>query len=193
MDGGADGDGKALQIHRENTNTSAVFTVNMDTVIVPTCTIVELDMNFVNSSEAGNQFSLYLRNDNQRRTGFELHFNVIGDGTIAVTECIYPYGGVFTDTLFTLSMDEWFKLRIEYYPISSSEVRVKLYLNDTCIYIGDTPHNNHYTQAVFNGMNRLYFNCFKYNEATVLIDNIYCFHDQGKTFDDSDYLVPPAD
>lgn len=186
VDDGRDNGGKALLIHNGG-SASSQFKVEMNTTIEPTCTMVELDMNFVSSAETGYCYELYIRNDTRGRTGYHLQFYVVGDGTIAVHQLIYPDEELYSDTLFTVPMDEWFNFRIEYYPLSSSEMRVKIYVNDVCVYVGNTPHNNHYDQNVPNGMNRLYFNCFRGNETVVMLDNINAHHDSSKQFDDSDY------
>ena len=182
---GNDDGGKALLINRGSGSTSAVFSVNADTTIEPTCTTMSLDMNFLSSENQGFLFSLYIRNESKRRVGYELQFNVLGD-TIAVHE---HSGNTYRQTpLFTVAMGEWFNLSIEYYPISSTEMRAKIYLNGECVHISDQLYFNSYSPGVvFNGMNRLHFNCFRGNKASVMIDNIECNHDATKTFDSSDY------
>ena len=188
-DDGREGDeeGKALKIHAGG-SASAVFNINMDTTIVPTCTVIEMDMNFVYSANTGYLYEMYIMNSNKNnRVGYYIQFKLLENGTIEVHEMIYPSENLYSSTVFTLPRGEWFKLRIEYYPISTSEMRVKVYVDGECVYIGDTPHNNHYDQDVHNGMNRIYFNCFGGNESIVMLDNIYVYHDASKTFDDSDY------
>lgn len=182
---------KALQI-RAGGSASARFTVAMETAIVPTCTSYEMDIKFVSTKYTGRQFELVLDRRNPDRTAFHLQFSTDADGNISVYQMIYPNADQLSDVLFSAKVGEWFNLRVEYYPISSSEMRVKLYLNGVCIQIIDTPHNNHYDQYVYNGMNRLYFSCFGGNEATVMFDNIKCHHDPSKQFDGSDYLLPPV-
>lgn len=190
-DGREDGeDGSALWIHNGGSK-SAVFAITADTTIEDKCFSVELDMKFVSSSSRGYCYSLYLHSDSKRRTGFELQFNVLGDGTVSVHECSYTPGNQYSEAIFTVNMDEWFNLKIEYYPISSTEMRAKVYKNGTCIFISDTPHYNVYSPGVvYNNMNRVYLNCFRTNDSVIMLDNIDCYHDPAKEFSDSDYLVP---
>ena len=199
MDNGREGDdaGQALEI---TTGGSASRTINieMKTAISPSCTSVELDMNFVSSANQGYLYSLYLQNPSTTRIGYQLQFYATADGMIKISECSNDPDGTknYVHDLAIVPMGEWFNLRMEYYPVPSTELHVKIYVNDTCVYVSQKPYMNgddkgKFTTTdpltiVYGGMIGLRFSCFGGNVTTVMLDNIDCKHDM-KTYDGSDY------
>ena len=198
---GLEGDnaGQALRVSTGGSK-SMVVSTEMKTAIVPACTIVDLDMNFVSSANDGFLYSLYLQNKQNTRIGYQLQFYVTANGTVEIAECSNDPDGSksYVRGIASVAMGEWFNLRIEYYPVASSHLDVKVYVNGKCVYISEKPYCNGddrgkiasgtdlYT-IVYNGMNMLNFSCFGGNETVVMLDNIECIHDASKAFDASDY------
>lgn len=191
VDDGRDGDdaGQALEISTGG-SASRILTVEMKTALVPTCTSVELDMNFISSANQGYLYSLYIQSRESTRTGYELQFYATADGSIKISECSNDPDSTknYVHDLAILPMGEWFNLRIEYYPESKEDLHVKVYVNDECIYVSEKTYYCSYSPwVVYNGMNLLNFSCFGGNQTTVMLDNIECKQDPAKTYDGSDY------
>lgn len=89
------------------------------------CLIYESDLR-ITSDSTGTAFQIQLH-----PSVYMLGFNVLEDGSIRLTEQSQNSGasGVTNDLGVIAKTDEWFKLRVEYYPGESDQIRVKIFID----------------------------------------------------------------
>ena len=148
------------------------------------CLIYESDLR-ITSDAAATAFQIQLH-----PSVYSLGFYVGENGEIRLTEQSQNSGsnGFINDLGIIGKADEWFKLRIEYYPGESDEVRIKLYLNGELYAVtdnyygklknGESVPKKQFTHVRFIGLSA--------RNAQLLMDNVLITN--GKTA----YTVEPS-
>ena len=105
----------------------------MSKVNSASCYSYELDMCVLPETSSGAFAQLYLFRDMHiitlDRDGDTVRFYENSSRTASATRTM--------DVGVTAEIGEWFKLRVEYYPTSTSTARIKIYFNDECVVVSD--------------------------------------------------------
>ena len=114
----------------------------------------------------------------------------VAAGTVTLSEDTYnSWKYTKTTKLITLPLDEWFSLRIEYYPPSeTNDVRIKVFVNGKLLTISDNYFGKHYSPPGEPAADVSYTQLFALSSAdmTVYLDNLHTY-----TYDEA--YVPSTD
>lgn len=123
---------------------------------------------------------------------YSLGFDVGRDGNIRIFEFSSSNGkGAENDLGFTAKVDEWFKIKIEYFVGDHDTVRIKVYFNDKLYYVSDnyySPYGDKYfgndeTQETYVGT---FINVMSYCYGRIYFDNLTTYKDRTKYTVESD-------
>ncbi len=141
---------------------------NMSRVNNPTCLVAEFDVSVLPETSTGIFSYLYIYRDT-----YMLAFKRDGD-TISILErsSRSEESSFINDFGIRVNVGEWFNLRIEYYPGTHENVRIKIFFNNECIAVTDnyfeSPPRKYDTPGVPNS-NYDSMSIFAVNKKTVSI------------------------
>ena len=111
----------------------------MSSVTNASCFSYELDMCVLPGTSDGVFAQLYLYDNAQMislsRSGDTINFYENSDRTSSIARTM--------DIGVTAQIEEWFNLRVEYYPAPSGSLRIKIYFNDECVVVSDNYYGSH--------------------------------------------------
>lgn len=110
--------------------------------------------------------------------------------TVTLTENTYnSWKSTKSLDLATLKLDEWFNLRVEYYPDANGDVRIKMYINDKLIAVTNNYYGKHLDTPGTPAKDISYTQIFALSGAdvTVYLDNLHTYNT------DDPYVLETAD
>ena len=133
--------GKVLHItHLANSGKGDDLTVaNIGRTRNTSCTVLDVDMYIASEGTSQNasiaQFTV--------GTAYMFFMQSTSDGKIKLWEgSSFTFGKSKDRLLATLDMDDWFNIRIEYYPDTAKDVRIKLYIDGELLIVSENYFDN---------------------------------------------------
>ena len=138
-----DGAGKALLMNSHNNGGDYIYIQETSGMLNAQCFIIEADIR-ISTPDSGAVAQLQFSPD-----AYMLNFGASdksGDGTVDENDHILIYeqsnsdksNWVMNNFGNVAKVDEWFNLRLEYYPGDADTVRIKIFVNDKVIAVTDT-------------------------------------------------------
>ena len=145
--------------------------VTLSKVNTQSCVIFETDIMFkdVQDEHFTQLFFTNEKNQPKDNSAFGLVFKKTG-GKIEIK--VYANDAT-TNTVVAsgLNIEEWYKLRIEYYPNGDADTRIKIYVNDKLEYVT----NKHFTTGKGSAMTNVksaFFYTFLNSKCSIYVDNM---------------------
>ncbi len=188
---------KVMEMEKTVDGATSGFVVDATTTLSShTCFSVSMDMCFNSADALGYQFELSLENSlrgSDGRVAYMLWF-IVSDTGVGILD-YSAFDNQIGEVFYRVPFGTWFNLRIEYYFIDTKHAKIKLYIDDQCVYISENSYYTSYDfenygyKYVYNYVDKVKFTPWRTVKYNVMIDNIYCEPSVTKTFDASDYTA----
>ena len=180
----ADKDGNVLKVSvptvPADQGGDVIYINNNTSSLGVSCNVFETEMCVaeVNTASA-NIIELRMQGSATSKIAYHLYFYMSGSNVVIKER---GYNGAFFDRDLCdfLTVGEWFKLRIEYYPGDHGTVRIKVRINDTLIAVSDNYYDANGDKLYGEGNpqtglvnTRIFFN--KTPVTTVYFDDVRCY------------------
>ncbi len=171
---GVTGEYSNVYVHNKTSDgNDYINIVSKDNLSDSSCIAFEADLRF-DFTSVSTVMRLYFGSPDVKNCAY--YINVINsDGKIRFKDVSNADGAVVIGNDFATGVDngEWFKLRVEYYMGTRDSVRIKLFVNGSCIGISDNFAGSHQSSASPMAS----FNCVRFfymsaGKGTMYMDNV---------------------
>ncbi len=158
----------------------AIYINNMAPTNGATCNVFETEMCVASvNTDSANIIELRMQATSSSKIAYCLYFYMSGNN-IVIKERGVSGTSYDRDICDSLTVGEWFKLRVEYYPGDHDSVRIKVKINDKLIAVSDNYYDSNGDKLYGEGKpqtalttTRIFFN--KTPEMLVYFDDVRCY------------------
>ena len=171
--------GLALKVNGTKSYESLRFDCDNSILTSATCYVFEADLSILSIGSGTEGLRVDIGSGGDGSAIYRLLIRRDGDGvSLWDTSSVYRDYAVHSELGIRAPLSEWFKLRIEFYPMGNESTRVKIYFNDVLSAVSDnfyTAKNDPATATPYTKFDAAVLCSDSQNDPTFMVDNVRCY------------------